>query len=352
LVLTLVQLLLSLSVLSDPKQEALKFNTGPADDQSMKSFSPQSAMLGAGTIPLFDWEVQSVVDGICKPPKGIPRRCCMATASAGGDLRYNKDCYEKSFSLYKEVEERALTLLNGMPVFGSNKCDVCTILELLVERNQTMTFQGDSMMRQNYVALECELLRNGVNATFSISKINNPRDKRGYYGAKSVLEISYKGRVPIRYYAMYRPIESMQEEWDIFLKSDIVVFDHGLHFRTNDNDMESFRQMVSGLVNTSKAAGLKTLIWRETSAQHFGHRGGHYVNKTSYGCQSNFLDPFWNPRAEIVKEFDVPTIYFRNFTLEFSELHPGGYDCTHYCTTPFLWAPVFRQLKVLLESNT
>ncbi len=44
---------------------------------------------------------------------------------------------------------------------GIEKCDVCRIVQLALAQNYTIALTGDSVMRQMWDGLLCELARNG-----------------------------------------------------------------------------------------------------------------------------------------------------------------------------------------------
>lgn len=41
---------------------------------------------------------------------------------------------------------------------------------------------------------------------------------------------------------------------------------------------------------------------------------------------------------------------FTKYTRSLHYLHPGGSDCTHICYTPFVWMPMWRSLRRILDS--
>ena len=96
-------------------------------------------------------------------------------------------------------------------------CDVCQIVDYLLEYNLTLAFQGDSMMRQTFVGFECELWRRG-GYQISTTWMRNPNrtEPRWRYGLSDTTQLQIVGpknnqSTSIYFYAVYRPIEDMIE---------------------------------------------------------------------------------------------------------------------------------------------
>lgn len=58
--------------------------------------------------------------------------------------------------IYGQAKKSATKFLEQNPVEG-NECDICQIVNLLIHSNWTLAFQGDSLSRQTFSSLECEL---------------------------------------------------------------------------------------------------------------------------------------------------------------------------------------------------
>lgn len=71
-------------------------------------------------------------------------------------------------------------------------------------------------------------------------------------------------------------------------KSDIIVFDHGLHWKLNErqafqNDMTNYSTAYKQGDQNNEKINLTLLVWRETSAQHFNSSGGYFGRSVRYG---------------------------------------------------------------------
>ena len=142
------------------------------------------------------------------------------------------------------------------------------------------------MTRQSVAGFECELLRRGY-TVIQTKERYNVTDDSWRYGIKDVFTYQItKGNVDdelstnyalVQYYFMYRPIEDNDEIYNVIIQnSDIVVFDHGLHWSPDyyDEYQPAMNQLVNAYSNSNKK--LKIIAWRETSAQHYDRVGGFY----------------------------------------------------------------------------
>jgi hypothetical protein len=75
---------------------------------------------------------------------------------------------------------------------------------------------------------------------------------------------------------MYRPIIDMEQVAMIADETDILVFDHGLHYDPEDLEvMDEFRTSTMGILATVRSSTRTKLVaWRETTPQHFNTTGG------------------------------------------------------------------------------
>ena len=62
-------------------------------------------------------------------------------------------------SVFDSVTDRALKFLQAHIIDNEKECDLCVIVDHLLQHNLTLTFEGESMTLQTFVGLECELLR-------------------------------------------------------------------------------------------------------------------------------------------------------------------------------------------------
>jgi hypothetical protein len=50
-----------------------------------------------------------------------------------------------------------------------------------------------------------------------------------------------------------------------------------------------------------------------------------------------------------VSQSQLTILPFREYTSQFHDLHATG-DCSHFCTTPSLWMPLWRTLRLALDN--
>jgi hypothetical protein len=296
-----------------------------------------------------------------------------------------------------------------VPNLGS-KCEVCEMVELLRRHRLTLSFIGDSMTRQTFVGLECEIRKHGYNVSVTSvvadrSNIANRLtvDQLAWrYGLTETVTIHISSTTSssptsttndddnvatqIHFYAMYRPLDDMEEVQYVFNTSDIVVFDFGLHYipswhldlfkstmqRVLDVSVARNRRVLSNSNSGDNGDRPHLLIWRETSAQHFNLPGGHFEPGVANGCvpittTSNVTDDI---RLSVLQEIATLQNYstwhgletsddnnntkpsllyipYRAFTSGLVHLHnpDNPEDCTHFCHTPYLWLPIWHHLK-------
>jgi hypothetical protein len=174
------------------------------------------------------------------------------------------------------------------------------------------------------------------------------------------------------FFCQYRPLDDNNTELEYNAQqSDIIVFDHGLHYGTGQyKDMiERTRTMLPALDGGNN---VKLVAWRETSSQHFNTSHGEYAatpGLVEQGCvpirhapdtfrSDNMIkaaklvnwtvqwanDPAFSttlpPRPSLAKGGvgELVIIPFRNFTHDLYYAHGG--ECTHYCSSPHLWLPI------------
>jgi len=81
----------------------------------------------------------------------------------------------------------------------------------MLEKNWTLSFQGDSVMRQNMVGRQCELHRRGFNVTSSSIRTAS----YGEYGIWDIITLvvrrqdKLENQAVIKYFSMYRPFDDM-----------------------------------------------------------------------------------------------------------------------------------------------
>jgi hypothetical protein len=147
-------------------------------------------------------------------------------------------------------------------------------------------------------------------------------------------------------------------------KSDIVIFDHGLHYL--ENEREKFESEILNFASTMQEYDPTIpLLWRQTSSQHFNSSGGYFdksvMDKSKRQCvphgDKKHID-FHHEAIEKVfqklrnQNFSHQTgvIPFREYTSHFVQLRAFQTgDCTHFCHLPSFWLYLWRQLRLELD---
>ncbi|KAL3943202.1 MAG: hypothetical protein SGBAC_002732 [Bacillariaceae sp.] len=308
-----------------------------------------------------------------------PIRLEVGTYSAGGRLLFVEDVCNMT-EPYEKVQEYSLDYLKKpyLASHSDDKCDACSIVESLMEVNLALSFVGDSLTRQSIAGLECELLRRGYMVRSKKVPITKRegcswRDCIGDWVVFTVTNPTSMKTATLNHFGMYRPDPSNLDLKEIILPhSDIVIFDHGLHWKPTEKSR--FAKSMTRYMNGFEDANLTMLAWRETSAQHLDSDGGHYGLATkSRKCvpisadhHAGFRRPIMQRAAEnaglrwrSLVEADFSTqpvdkerneivfLPFRDYTVPLHYLHPN--ECTHYCHTPYLWLPLWRSLRIALD---
>jgi hypothetical protein len=410
-------------------------------------------------LPLFPWETASAnldkKERSCRPPETnssdrIPNECCLGSTSSGGGVTFKAsvclnsaethhrvanytahfldqyrpmqsavvlvpDQSTQSGSQRKRGEARWLTRSNERRYtklkLPPQDCDICRIVDYLLIYNWTMSFQGDSVTAQTFQGLECELHRRGYNVHKSVQAFPDQPEGLGWRYVVSRVETltisrtlsSEEGLISpqtakINFYGVYRPPKDFDRIHRIVQSSDILVFDHGLHWTQDEGGafQEAMEQLLDSIsksshpgfainsqhdgnltIDTEEAkipeGGLKLVAWRQTSSQHYNLPGGHYregeVDWTDKCVPSGPDEGF---RLPLLKAASVKTNYtmldafdaefqklprqskdelvllpFRDYTKPLHYLHPG--ECTHYCHDPHVWLPIWRSLRIAVD---
>jgi hypothetical protein len=381
------------------------------------------------------------------------RACCPGALSGGGAVQYNgqqSKCYGDMFDRVAAATKSYLaqdynatsTFLTAGPekdnaggshtnnnnnndIDDYSACDACRIVDLMILNNWTLSFSGDSMLRQNFVGLQCEIMRrisreavNSNTTTTYRTKILPrriwPRDPTIFWrrGVHNVEEVHiYHGDntnhpdssnnnnyARILFFANYRPLDDNNTELEyIAQQSDIIVFDHGLHYLPNQfKDMIERTRTLLPALKAGSNNKVKLVAWRETSSQHFNTTHGEYMpGVTEQGCHpirhpthagtlrsdnmvqaaklANWTvawanDPHFSTTpppsrrggqdhhhqhddddsvSHSIPLGELVILPFRKFTHDLHYAH--GTECTHYCSSPHLWLPVWRALRLSMD---
>jgi hypothetical protein len=363
-------------------------------------------------------------------PKGlneydVTSRCCIGSISVGGYQYYaghhNKTCIQ-NITAYEKVRDYTIDELNSIPISNDGntqsssssssssslmQCDICRIIQIVSTlKHRRISIVGDSIQRQLFNGMECELLRRGFN--ISEWKIEKWEDepRPNYTGWKFGIKdqscftisvpdwlsknnnnnnnksIVHDVEVEVCNFNHYRPYPDMIQHKKIVNISDIMVIDYGLHYLPDEpGGYTEYFDTLIGLMELGKDAPNCHLIYRESSAQHFDRPGGgfswydrpkskqcipHYGNHSEYDVRNNIIfnaarsqnysivSPDGNSllssssrRKVVVGELNF--LPFWNFTSKLSFLHASNDDCSHFCYTPDLWITTWRNLRNTLD---
>eukprot|EP00978_Attheya_sp_CCMP212_P012489 scaffold31161_cov56-Attheya_sp.AAC.5 len=179
----------------------------------------------------------------------------------------------------------------------------------------------------------------------------------------------------IVYYGIYHPHPDNIKIKHIIDNSDIVVvFDHGVHW--NPKHVGEFRKDMTTLLSAYVDTNLTMVAWQQTSSQHNPtEEGGHWYPGANLdaGCQPrddvdilgyhmhdivnasnavnltllNAMDSRFHEQPRSTNELIV--LPYREYTRPLHYMHSSNLDCTHYCSTPYVWLPIWRSLRVGME---
>lgn len=367
------------------------------NNQEMRTSVVNLHHTSIAVLGLADWEVASIEGNTdanssiasCNPPPHISKQCCIGSFSMGGDIDYQQryNCHGTKLDDYRKLQQHAtkeLQLFRG----SNDNCDVCRILENSRRHNLTMAFFGDSMTNQVVQGLICELQRRN----YVVDLIRIP-GKHGEVCKRCIkwtllLNISsptwkQEESVQMKFFFQYRyPFYYPEEELEVATSADILVLNLGLHWSWNGRMVETgrmhYRKSLNDFLKFLKRNGTqRMLLYRETSAQHFDADGGDWglrTNSSSKTCTAirDFRSEAagWREgkvvkaaRAQgyrLVSALDLPAydddsavpelvvLPWWNFTARHFEMHPTE-ECSHYCSSPFLYLPLWRGLRVAVD---
>ena len=282
----------------------------------------------------------------------------------------------------------------------TDKCDICRIIDIALENNYTIAFTGDSIQRQIFGGFICEIARNGFQV-IDKGEENHPvaPDTFWRHGmrASQILEVKRNNDtegqgIKVRFSGQYRPLpNNMTQIREISEWSDILIFNFGVHWLPDERD--EYIQEMNDVYAELHRHSFAFLGNRETSAQHFDNIGGEFdhekvfpvadcldeipLEDNLFGWReilaNDVAEKYWYnivtaDSSLFEKNMNLTqiqrtknnntlfTIPFLNFTRRLGKNHQrrmdnntGYIDCTHFCTSPFLWLPLWRSIRLGLE---
>ncbi|CAB9498321.1 expressed unknown protein [Seminavis robusta] len=351
-------------------------------------------------LELLPWEHKSyeglaqpgVTDHIahqsCQPPKGIPRTCCLGSFSSGGAI-HDRDTFICGLGMQDFPQLRQHTLQwfeDNDATISDTKCDICKIVEIVRKHNILISFLGDSMHHQVFDGLSCELHRRGyqVKVEETIFKVQHM-----YHQVQSNKTIHIRSPewaederdAILRFHQLYRVPPRDDGVANITAEADVLVLGFGLHWHYHDRG--EYVTDMSDLFSRIRQQGhIQLLVHRESSAQHFDAGGGEYSlwkgrpdGKNLSHCQPfSFSDSSAGWRELAIRKAanksghsfvmagphmpslssvqpELVTLPYFNFTAPHPTMHPhsGAAECTHYCSSPFIYYPLWRSLRFALD---
>jgi hypothetical protein len=252
-------------------------------------------------------------------------QCCIGATSSGGHQHYfesNGIC-SQNITSYNRVRDLALDILGSSPIDPDcnmhkqglvYECDLCRVVQIVSSlRHSRIAIVGDSVQRQLFGGIECELFRSGFNITkgeiVKWKELPAPPNRVAWkYGVKGeqcfnvtlpesmIHHQSQRQQIEVCIFEHYRPYLDMKQHKQIAEMSDLMIIDYGLHFLEDEKDSTGTRQMVeyessiSALLKMLKEVPDCHLIYRETSAQHFDRIGGDFsLAKTTFKSRTCVL---------------------------------------------------------------
>jgi hypothetical protein len=198
--------------------------------------------------------------------------------------------------------------------------------------------------------------------------------------------------VTVKYFSQYRQRDTVTEVYNESVKhillldggTDILFFNVGLHWGPagmQDQYKARMRATMKSLKQYAMDKISLFVFWETSAHQQFNNSGGYYINgRRSRGCVPHKSDDSlfgWRERALLDainetgltilpidpggkkspimhptrdKQNEIVLIPFKKFADELFDLHNGN-ECTHYCSTPHLWNPLWRSLRLAMDDR-
>ena len=331
-------------------------------------------------------------------------RCCLGARSTGGIQVYQgaEEACPQDLPIYFQIQDFAVQELEAYPVsdhtnWTQTKCDVCRIVHIVASmKHKRIAIVGDSVQRQLFNGLECELRRRNFEVSITDHKLwPRPREnedwkQRGWkYGMRQQFcfnvttpythnhqNHSLSSYVEICQYDHYRPYLDMVQHAAIASQSDIMMIDYGAHYLPGRKKWRNeFKQSIQSLLKVFDNSEC-LLMYRETAAQHFDSNGGEYEQWMHEDWKNITCRPIrgtimkWRTKIfesaageggySIVDSFqpmqagaqdkkkEVAFLPFFDYSSKMLSLRDGT-DCTHFCYTPHLWYPIWRHMRIAID---
>ncbi len=312
----------------------------------------------------------------CNNPVGVPDSCCPGSFSQGGEV-YTPLRHRCDDADYEIVEQLAMQFFASWPAEGES-CDTCRILDILRFHNLPLTILGDSVTMQAVDGLLCELTRRNCVVEMNYTTREKFRLGWGNIKARTLLKVKSPTwredeLVTIQFFFVYSvPLNMVPgEDEELNKAGGVFWFNVGLH----DHAVPQLRAFFEDLKENST---FSLILFRETTAQHFDVPGGMYSHDLS---STNCTPIQWTEnvgrRDRVVRDAALQAGYevissprnaslgklvmlsYHNFTVPLHGIHPVNHgdfknatngECTHYCSTPFLWMPLWRTMRISLDA--
>jgi hypothetical protein len=266
--------------------------------------------------------------------------------------------------------------------------DLLNALKYAYQHRQCLIFFGDSVTRQSYYAFLAEVTRIDKSVSFRryLRRSDVPVGRysstflRGDFGegdkyggmASLYLDKDNKNESTVWFHHFSSADEIGTGEKfldgfkDVGCNGLIILANIGLHINDESTGKTEFRKALR-LLNDFAKDPKNTIIWRETTAQHFPYRDdGIFDEKYKHrytSCQAHRdSSPTWRVTQvqDVWKELNIQNISYVPFykaTEPLYRMHAGlptkhlVVDCTHYCVFPMMWQPLWSGLATAIVSN-
>ena len=278
------------------------------------------------------------------------------------------------------------------------------IIALTGDSMQLQVYQGlhCELLRRGYIVKK---VFSKIKAPPQTEKKNVPGPHKSGYSYLMIRSLLWEDPnqwVTWKNFPIYRLPFALYHEQEALAQADVVMLGFGLHVWYNP-PVNKHRSPVGYTKNVEDvlrylAPRVPLLVHRETTAQHFDSLEGEFSmrNMTAKGCvpmkHAPMNSPMYNWRQKCVekgaKKANIPVLYagpampplpvsntigsnddlngtqrvqpnnfnynelvilpYHEFTSKMHRFH-GGTDCTHYCSTPILYAPLWRSLRIAMD---